>query len=223
MDYEKKYKEALEIAKNINNEHRAQPFDVMTRVFSELKESEDERIKSAILKALMTDEAIDILVKCSVYYEDVEAWIEKQDKSKFEQCLQDGDKIVTNEDGTHFNVSQLERVAKKEPKKVEDETLVIDEGKAEMDYCFTKMMNGEKVSSAWSEEDENKVTLFMQLTEGCDNEDELADWLKSLKERIKPQWKPGEEQIRTLRWWAEYGASEHIKTLYKELKKLKEK
>ena len=32
---------------------------------------------------------------------------------------------------------------------------IIDEGKDEMDYCFTKMMNGEKVSSAWSEE--NKI------------------------------------------------------------------
>ena len=39
---------------------------------------------------------------------------------------------------------------KKELKKIH----VIDEGKAEMDYCFTKMMNGEKVSSSCSEEDE---------------------------------------------------------------------
>jgi hypothetical protein len=30
---------------------------------------------------------------------------------------------------------------------------IIDEGKDEMDYCFTKMMNGEKVSSVWSEEE----------------------------------------------------------------------
>jgi len=39
----------------------------------------------------------------------------------FASCIQEGDKIVTNEDGTKFNVSQLERVAisedlKKEPK-----------------------------------------------------------------------------------------------------------
>lgn len=31
--------------------------------------------------------------------------------SKFDSCSQEGDKIVTNEDGTRFNVSQLERVA----------------------------------------------------------------------------------------------------------------
>ena len=37
---------------------------------------------------------------------------------------------------------------KKELKKIH----VIDEGKSEMDYCFTKMMNGERVSSGFSEE-----------------------------------------------------------------------
>ena len=37
-NYEQKYKEALERAKEINNEQRAQPFNVMTRVFPELKE-----------------------------------------------------------------------------------------------------------------------------------------------------------------------------------------
>ena len=39
---------------------------------------------------------------------------------------------------------------KKELKKIH----MIDEDKAEMDYCFTKMMNGEKVTPAWSEDDE---------------------------------------------------------------------
>jgi hypothetical protein len=40
---------------------------------------------------------------------------------------------------------------------------VIDEGKAEMDYCFTKMMNGEKVSSAWSKEDEQIILSIEQV------------------------------------------------------------
>lgn len=31
--------------------------------------------------------------------------------SKFDSCIQEGDKIVTNEDGARFNISQLERVA----------------------------------------------------------------------------------------------------------------
>jgi hypothetical protein len=38
-DYKQKYEEALERAKEINNEQRAQPFNIMTKVFPELKES----------------------------------------------------------------------------------------------------------------------------------------------------------------------------------------
>lgn len=37
---------------------------------------------------------------------------------------------------------------------------IIDEDKAEIDYCFTKMMNGEKVSSTLSEEDEDMLQAF---------------------------------------------------------------
>lgn len=45
----KAYDEAIEIAKEINNEQRAQPFNVMTRVFPELKESDDERIRKEMI------------------------------------------------------------------------------------------------------------------------------------------------------------------------------
>lgn len=38
-----RYDEAIRIAKEINNEQRSQPFNVMTRVFPELTESEDEK------------------------------------------------------------------------------------------------------------------------------------------------------------------------------------
>ena len=90
-------------------------------------------------------------------------------------------------------------LGKKELKKIH----VIDEGKAEMDYCFTKMMNGEKVSpTAWSEEDEKtwkelieevKDQLDSVPAPDCrDKEDEKvlkqltrwSVWLKSIKQRI---------------------------------------
>ena len=66
---------------------------------------------------------------------------------------------------------------------------VIDEGKAEMDYCFTKMMNGEKVSSAWSEEDEKNIRRIDSLLYAI-HESEFEDihaWLKSIKQRIEEQ------------------------------------
>lgn len=56
---------------------------------------------------------------------------------------------------------------------------IIDEGKAEMDYCFTKMMAGEKVTPTWSEEVdlEKEFYNFLGTLIGKDNghlsEDEL--------------------------------------------------
>ena len=60
---------------------------------------------------------------------------------------------------------------------------IIDEGKAEMDYCFTKMMNGEKVSPAWSEEDELSLKQAIYV---CHQNGYTAveNWLKSIKQRI---------------------------------------
>ena len=78
---------------------------------------------------------------------------------------------------------------------------IIDEGKAEMDHCFTKMMNSENVSSIWSEEDEKNIsTIRIALRdakldapeefESYGRETTVKDfenaesWLKSIKERI---------------------------------------
>lgn len=78
---------------------------------------------------------------------------------------------------------------KKEPKKIH----VIDDSKAEMDYCFTKMMNGEKVSTAWVEEDETNFRGIMDEIEANKNNGPDYDvpvynrylcWLESIKQRI---------------------------------------
>ena len=81
---------------------------------------------------------------------------------------------------------------------------VIDEGKDEIDYCFTKMMNGEKVNSTCSEDDEKIIRRIDSLLYAI-HENEFEDihaWLKSLKNRVQPQsqWKPSKEQIIALRW-----------------------
>ena len=73
---------------------------------------------------------------------------------------------------------------------------IIDEDKSEIDYCFTKMMNGEKVSPAWSEEDEKNLLYICKWIKdyprfvGFKKEmykaaDNYVYWLKSLKERMK--------------------------------------
>ena len=72
-----RYDEAIAIAMEINNEHKAQPFDVMTRVFPELQKSEDKTIRKEIVAA--------INIYCSEYLrgtkvrDDMLAWLEKHE------------------------------------------------------------------------------------------------------------------------------------------------
>lgn len=74
MDYEKKYKEALERARQIHNEDRAQCADVMVKVFPELAESEDERIRKRLIEYFGDEgEWSD-----GISYKEVRAWLEKQ-------------------------------------------------------------------------------------------------------------------------------------------------
>lgn len=93
-------------------------------------------------------------------------------------------------------------VEKKELKKIH----VIDEGKAEMDYCFTKMMNGEKASSTWSEEDEEIKNFLIALVEWSksyassdmtvERAKTVLNWLKSIKDRVQPKQEWSEEDER---------------------------
>lgn len=74
--------------------------------------------------------------------------------------------------------------------KKELEKRVIDEGKSEMDYCFTKMMNGEKISPTWSEEDDKMLIDAIGAVGAADyythdDKQEIENWLKSLKQRMK--------------------------------------
>jgi len=72
-----RYDEAIEIAKEINNEQRAQPFNVMTKVFPELKESEDERIRKALIKSFEIHD-LSALIIPGFSAEEVITWLEKQ-------------------------------------------------------------------------------------------------------------------------------------------------
>ena len=96
MDYEKLYKEAFERAKKVHDEHRAQPFDVMLKVFPELKESENERIRKELINYFIKGK--EYLNLCSFSKEEIVAWLEKQGEQKptdkVEPKFKDGQWIV---------------------------------------------------------------------------------------------------------------------------------
>lgn len=72
----KAYDEAIEKAKKINSEHKAQPFDIMLKVFPELAESEDERIRKELVKLVR-----DSMADNAPYKAKMLAYLEKQKES----------------------------------------------------------------------------------------------------------------------------------------------
>ena len=84
MDYEKKYKEALERArekrdeyKRLDGEESFVPSDI-EYIFPELKESEDEKMRAMAIKAVYAPEAQSCIRSCGIDPDYVIAWLEKQ-------------------------------------------------------------------------------------------------------------------------------------------------
>lgn len=116
-DYEKKYKESLERAREYKNgeiEHDLEIGEnIMDYVFPELKDSKDERIRKAIINVFATHKDYEIFYGVSV--EDILAWLEKQaEHANFRNKIQVGDRVTRNEDGVLVNLSQLDRVTKQD-------------------------------------------------------------------------------------------------------------
>jgi len=94
MDYEKKYKEALE---------RAKKGECLENIFPELKESEDEKMREMAIKAVYAPEAQSCIKSWGINPDDVIAWLEKQ-------CVQKP--IISNnalrEGIAHFGITQYQ-------------------------------------------------------------------------------------------------------------------
>lgn len=87
MDYEKKYKEALERAKGIINYYKEcnrsdeTAIEDLEQIFPELKESEDERVRKWLIKYFNKADFNGMLEYVNgIKSEDIIAWLEKQDE-----------------------------------------------------------------------------------------------------------------------------------------------
>lgn len=105
----KRYDEAFQIAKNVwrfssNNAEIMR----MEELFPELRESEDEKVRKALLRFHASTIDID-----GIQGKEILAWLEKQgEHANFLNKIQIGDKVTRNEFGVLVNLSQLKRVAK---------------------------------------------------------------------------------------------------------------
>lgn len=171
MDYEKKYKEALEKVKGLlkDQEMALHAREKLANVFPELKESEDERIRKEFIAFIKKRDRSG----CDYDYDKWLAWLEKQGEQK---------PVISNdairEGIAHFGITQYQ-----------------------IDNWLKKYVDVEKQGeqkSAWSEEDEVElgeiIDFFENGTVKLQHDLSLyASWLKSLKDRVQPKQEWSEE------------------------------
>ena len=115
----KRYDKAIEKLHNLHDDYDTVStlIDIkeeLENIFPELKESEDKRMKSyiiSVLNSLLFTEGS----QADRERNDAIAWLEKQEEhANFRNKIRIGDKVTRNEDGVLVNLSQLNRVAKKD-------------------------------------------------------------------------------------------------------------
>ena len=197
MDYERKYKEALNWMKDVYPTLKGAAKEDAEHYFPELKESEDERIRKVIKQVLYesTTEKDECYLDNGVTQQEVFAWLEKQGEQK----------LYVNDNAKEMFIKALERVEEQNNKGYKltdcDKNSWWEDFK---DYSLCTI----KQNQAWSEEDEKLFGLLHTCVCRCitdpywdyekrenisKNIPPFLDKLKTL--RPQTNWKPSEEQI----------------------------
>ena len=170
MDYNEKHKEDLEsakgwlaIAKETNNKQAVQ---ILESLFPELRESEDERIRKAIIEFF--DLQDDNTTYSFVPKKDILAWLEKQGER---------------------NTFDTDTIKKKAHQIAWETSKHYDPNACKQEWCEMAALamaswlekQGEQ-NPAWSEEDEKMLDSIIDCIDGlCFIDSDQLNWLKSLK------------------------------------------
>lgn len=209
MDYEQKYKEALERAKALYAKDAPDSLHLET-IFPELKESEDERIKETIIRMLYVHDEnsyhFDYISK-----EKCLAWLEKQSEQKPAEWSEEDEYyqyVLTNEcvgkTGKENAINWLKSL--KDRVHPKQDVMSKDEFAHTVGYLVQDVVANEHMP-----EGEKQPTKYF-----------VEKYYSKL--RPQPKWKPSEEQLGVLASTTRYGVTNKkiLQSLYMDLKKLKE-
>ena len=182
----KAYDEALEKAR-IWKDKSGMPKDkqsILDDIFPELKESEDERIRKALIRFHKSTIDID-----GIKGADVIAWLEKQGEQKSQRMI---------------SAEAKEALYDKPEWSEEDEEMLklaiksCEQCGNEYAYYWLKSLKDRVLpNQEWSEEDEKMIEAALQFAHEYGRHG-LWCWLKSLRPQNK--WKPSDEQIIALEY-----------------------
>lgn len=222
MDYEKLYKEAFERAKDLHDNHplgTPQTWMTCEKIFPELKESNDERIREEIISFLK--EGTPYYCPNSVRRQEWIDWLEKQAEQKpaIEGTFINVDEVredfmqevysVLNDDATNDRANQIIDFFDHLPAITIQKPVEIDESSDMVEALRTEYEKGradsitEMKQTKCSEEDEkiiNEVASILINDENrADNKIEedrlayLAERIQSFRPRLKQEWSEDDE------------------------------
>jgi hypothetical protein len=216
-----KHEEALERAKKEYQEADGISREILERIFPELSESEDEKIRKAIVR---TVESFGPKSANPKMFNDMLAWLEKQ-RPIFSDSEQ--------RDPWEY-IEKFKKLYGHYPKDADEISVIVSEmvkkanstmsEKDEINKGFTRMMlkeeNKKMISAIY------QVILDSQNENGwncvyCDDRkisyESIKNWLESLKKL--DIWKPSKEQLQALSR-SMCGTNDPLYSLYEDLKKL---
>ena len=169
--YENKYKEALEIAMVAYKDEDRHLKATLERIFPELTESEDEKIRKKIIDYFRGSVGLGVAIG-GVSVKDMVSWLEKQGEKKAKWTDNDRTMAFT----LMRDVDQMSYISK--------------EGKDErIGWLNSLDEKFASTESAWNEEDSFRMKTLISVIKSGGNirpelRNEFVNWLKSIKERI---------------------------------------
>ena len=227
-------KEWYKIAKEQNNQLA---IEILEKHFPELKESEDERIRKAVLKAIMTDEGRGVMKDGGFKVEDILSWLEKKKEPQVKVII------------PKFRVGDIIRERQKAYPSEPDAKItsiveyyyrfenVDGSGGGSIGFAFEDEYELVEQKPSWSKEDEHCIELLLPIIDSSSlipkNRKKCKEFLKSLKERVQPhpkqEWSEEDEhRIEDAIYFLEtarkhYASDEEINKTIDWLKSLKER
>ena len=188
------YDEALEKAKRLYE--KGTITESLCHIFPELAESEDERIRKALIEMVHDTTGDELWVDYGIHKEETLAWLEKQGEQKTEvkyvyTKFQIGDTIVEIKPNGYCQPVRVKYIGDGAY------SCESDDGKRSLSFPIINQDDYELVEQkhAWSEEDEKKLNYLIALLQNSTmtnvalsaTNEGIEDFLKSLKNRVQPQ------------------------------------
>ena len=206
MDYEKKYKEALERAKEIIECSKSDTKEVrmVLSFFPELRENKNEKVKKSLIRLVKSFYDVNFPTPEGFTKEQLLSWLEKQGDQKPAAWSKEDEKMIE---------AALQ--------------LAHEYGRHGL-WCWLKSLRPHN----WTKEDKERyISCLQRLGTGNPEQPETIN-SKWFKEHVYSQnrWKPSDEQIvaleKTLKYFQMFTAFgetiDRLKELEEQLKKLRE-